>query len=125
MGQQLQLVQDDNNSERQNLDKAMQALEKKNGVERVDKLIQLIMKSRWAADQAPPIGAEKVGMVGAWAEALSHIPSDYLDEYYERATRRKTNGFAVNALDIIAEWNRLAELRELDKIIKPEYRGKY
>jgi hypothetical protein len=71
------------------------------------------------------MGAEKIGMVGAWAEALEDISSDYLEEYYRRATKTKTNGFPVNALDIIAEWNKQKENRRLDRHYPEEQRGKW
>jgi hypothetical protein len=56
-------------------------------------------------------------MIGAWAEVLEDVPTNRLEEYYLRASKRKSNGFAVNALDIIAEWNRLAEQRRWEELI--------
>jgi hypothetical protein len=61
----------------------------------------------------------------AWHRALASIPTDRLDEYYLRAFGRKETGKPVTATDIMAEWNRLRELRELDEDLKPEYRGRY
>lgn len=43
--------------------------------------------------------------LGTWAKLLEHIPTERIDEYFVKASRRKTNGFAVNANDIIAAWN--------------------
>lgn len=61
----------------------------------------------------------------AWHRVLASIPTDRLDEYYLRAFGRKENGKAVTATDIMAEWNRLRELRDLDEDMKPEFRGRY
>jgi hypothetical protein len=81
-------------------------LEKKWSGERIDKLVEILSKSRLAADQAMPMGAEKLRLVWAWAEVLADLSLEELDGYYEKASRSKTNGFAVTALDMVAERNR-------------------
>jgi hypothetical protein len=88
-------------------------------------LQSIIVKSYLVARQAAPEGEAMMAEIEAVAEALDGIDTGYLNEYYQRATKRKNNGYAVNALDIIAEWNRLRELRDLDADLKPEYRGRY
>ncbi len=83
------------------------------------------MKSRLSADQAVPVGKEKLLMIGAWAEVLEDIPDELLEEYYLRASKAKTNGFPVNALDIIAAWNERAETRRWEAMIDPEQQRKF
>jgi hypothetical protein len=53
----------------------------------------------------------------AWHRVLEDVPTNRLDEYYLRAVKRKDNGRAVTATDIIAEWNRLTDQRRWDGLI--------
>lgn len=62
-------------------------------------------------------------MIGAWAEVLWDIPDGLLEEYYLRASKAKTNGFPVNALDIIAQWNEGAQRRRWDVVIAEQEQG--
>lgn len=73
-----------------------------------------------------PEGDAMLLEIEATHEALEDVGTEYLDEYYKRATKRKTNSFRVNGLDIINEWNRLADQRRYDSyMFDPKDRGKY
>lgn len=65
----------------------------------------MIFKAHLAASLVPPDEVVMLEMIGAWAEVLEDIPTDWLEEFYRTAAKSKANGFAVNALDIIAAYN--------------------
>lgn len=52
-----------------------------------------------------------VTSIQAWEEVLEDIPTSKVDRYYRLAAKDKQNGFPVNAFDIVATWNKYAELR--------------
>lgn len=52
-----------------------------------------------------------VTSIQAWEEVLEDIPTNKVDKYYRLAAKEKTNGFPVNAFDIVAKWNEYAEMR--------------
>lgn len=81
--------------------------------------MEIISKARWAADQPPPSGTEKLAMVGAWCEVLQDVPASELDECYLKASQAKRNGFAVNALEIIAAWNLMKMVRMMEGLFEP------
>jgi len=92
--------------EQLDLGKMRLALEKRWSGALVDMLANIILKARRATDQPLPVGVDKLLMIGAWAEVLADLELEEIDEYYQRASRVRTNGYAVNALDIVAEKNR-------------------
>jgi hypothetical protein len=91
----------------------------------VSLLQDMIFKSYLLGSQVPPEGMLMLMSIQAWGEALSHIPDEYLSEYFTRATRRKKGGFVVNAYDICEEWDRLERQRHYDSLMAPEHRGRY
>lgn len=103
----------------------LEALQQQWGDSKIDSLEVVIKKSRLSVDQAPPEGLALCALLGAWAEVLDELSPEQVREYYLRASKQSTNGFPVNAKDIRAEWNRLADYRRLDVTMAPEYRGKY
>lgn len=56
-------------------------------------------------------------MLGTWAQILEDIPTDELEYYFLLASKAKTNGFAVNANDIMAAWNNRAYLRHNEQVL--------
>lgn len=85
-----------------------------------------IVKSYLAANQNPPEGQMMITQLATWAELLEHIPTEYINEYFLRAGRRKKGGFPANAYDIAEEWARLTNQRRWDSLIDdPAKRGGY
>jgi hypothetical protein len=96
-----------NPDDQQRIKQARISLEKKWSTERIDLYSQIIGKSRWAVDQTPPTGTEKIAMLGTWAELLDEIPTEHLNECYINAAKHKKDTYPINAMDMLQAWVRV------------------
>ena len=88
----------------------------KYGSPRVLLVQRILVQSLQNALQTPPEDLGLAEVVGSWLRALEHIPSDQLELYFTKAQAAKTDGYPVNANLIIAEWNKDAHKREMERI---------
>lgn len=81
------------------------------GSMRMSSLQAVIAKSFLAGREVPLEGLPMLTSIQAWQEVLEDIPTSKIDLYYRLAAKEKTNGYPVSAFDIVATWNKYAEMR--------------